>query len=173
MNTGDSDAEAYASPFLPADHWQLHDLIAVVDSSHKSTGSSQGHILAQSSPIQSARVQDTERRMEFCQGALQSRDFEAFAEIVEQDSNLMHAVMITSTPSLLYLLPASLHIMRNVKAWRRAGINACFTIDAGPNVHVICTPDSVEEVEQSLRRIESVRDIIHAIPGPAPSLIEP
>ncbi|MGD8553750.1 MAG: diphosphomevalonate decarboxylase [Anaerolineales bacterium] len=172
MNTGKNDVEAFASPFLPPEHWQLHDWIAVVDKSHKSTGSSQGHALAETSPIQTARIKDTKRRMKLCQDALKNRDFEAFAEIVEQDSNLMHAVMLTSTPSLLYLLPASLQIMRSVKAWRKEGIEACFTIDAGPNVHVISTPEYADVVKQKLHEIEAVGEIIHAVPGRGARLID-
>lgn len=173
MKTGKSDSDAYASPFLPGDHWQLQDWVAIIDRSHKETGSSEGHLLAESSPIQSARVSDTKRRLELCKNALAERDFGAFAEVVEQDSNLMHAVMITSTPSLLYLQPTSLMIMRNVKAWRREGIQACYTIDAGPNVHVICTAAYSREVERRLREIEPVRDLIQAVHGQGARLHQP
>jgi diphosphomevalonate decarboxylase len=110
--------------------------------------------------------------MEICKGALKERDFTTFAEIVEQDSNLMHAVMITSTPSLLYLQPASLMVMRSVKAWRQEGVQACYTVDAGPNIHVICTPEHAEEVELRLRSMEPVKDLIHAVPGKGVHLVD-
>jgi diphosphomevalonate decarboxylase len=171
MKTGDSDAEAFATPFLPPDHWKLEDWVTVIDRSHKATGSSDGHLLADTSPIQSARVQDTQRRLEACKHALLNRDFANFAEVVEQDTNLMHAVMITSSPGLIYLQPASLMIMRAVQTWRREGIDACYTIDAGPNVHVICTSDHSQEVERRLRAIEAVSDLIHAYPGQAARLL--
>jgi diphosphomevalonate decarboxylase len=172
MNTGSSDTEAFADTFLPGDYWQLHDWIAVVDSSHKMTGSTDGHAIADTSPLQPARVEDTDRRMEICKRALKERDFNTFAEIVEQDSNLMHAVMITSTPSLFYIQPASLMVMRNVRDWRHNGLNACYTVDAGPNVHVICTPEHAEEVERRLRSLEPVKSLIHAVPGTGVRLID-
>lgn len=172
LNTGKSDAEAFAVPLLPKDHWSLHDLIAVIDRSHKVTGSSRGHLLAGTSPIQEARVQDTGRRIELCREALRHRDFASFAEIVEQDSNLMHAVMMTSNPSLLYLQPGSISVIQNVRAWRGEGIEVCYTVDAGPNVHVLCTANHVEEVQRRLIAIDDVQTIIHAQPGPAAHLID-
>lgn len=167
MSTGELDEDAYAQPLLPADHWDLEDWIVIVDSDHKPTGSTEGHALAETSPIQPARVADTPRRIQLCRQALEGRDFSAFAEVVEQDSNLMHAVMITSTPNLLYLQPGSLEIMRSVKRWRKDGIQVCFTVDAGPNVHVICTSESSPEVERRLRSISGAAELIHAVPGEA------
>lgn len=165
MQTGQHDEDAYAKPFLPPDHWPLQDWVAVVDDQPKPIGSSEGHLLAKTSPIQLTRVNDAGRRMQVCRHALIERDFNQLAAIIEQDSNLMHAVMITSTPSLLYLQPASLMLMRSIKTWRAEGIEACFTIDAGPNVHVICTPEHSREVERRLRSFEVVKDLIHATPG--------
>ena len=51
----------------------------------------------------------------------------------------MHAVMITSSPPLLYWLPATLAILQAVPNWRKSGLPVCYTIDAGPNVHVLTT----------------------------------
>ena len=49
-------------------------------------------------------------------------DFDAFASIVELDSDMMHSVMMTSTPALHYWKPASLEVMNHVRAWRAEGI---------------------------------------------------
>ncbi len=50
--TGDS----YARSFAPADHWDLVDCIAVLSNEHKATGSEAGMRLANTSPLQEARV---------------------------------------------------------------------------------------------------------------------
>jgi len=59
------------------------------------TGSTEGHAIAGTSPLQNARVADAPRRLEICRNAILNRDFEAFANIIEHDSDMMHSVMMT------------------------------------------------------------------------------
>jgi diphosphomevalonate decarboxylase len=144
---GDSDESSYAFSFAPPDHWDLVDCILLVSLDEKPISSKLGHLLAKTSVLQPSRVADTPRRLEICRKAIMKRDFEMLAGVVELDSNLMHAVMLTSTPTVLYWQPATLAIMEAVLSWRKAGLPVCYTIDAGPNVHVICTMDAFKEVE--------------------------
>jgi len=162
---GDTDEESYAYSIAPGDHWRLADCVAIVSQVHKPTGSSEGHPLAQTSPLQAARVADTPRRLALCRQAILERDFDALAELVELDSNLMHAVMTTSNPPLFYWQPETLAIMHAVQEWRLAGLPVFYTIDAGPNVHVICPADRVEEAADRLQTIPGVTGILTATTG--------
>jgi len=162
---GDSDENSFAYPFAPADHWDLVDCIAVVNLEHKSIGSEEGHALAETSPLQSARVADSPRRLEICRQAILHRDFEAFTEIVELDSNWMHAVIMTSNPPIIYWLPATITVMQAVHQWRKKGFPVCYTIDAGPNVHVITTSEFAWQVSQKLQHLPGVEDVLTAHPG--------
>jgi diphosphomevalonate decarboxylase len=163
--SGEANDDGYAEQFAPAEHWQLVDLIAVVTKEHKSTGSSEGHLLAPTSPIQTVRVQDADRRLEICKNAIMQKDFRTLSHIVELDSNLMHSVMMTSKPPLLYLEPSSISIMNHVTRWREDGLAVCYTIDAGPNVHCICPSEDSREVDRRLRSIEGILDVIRCTPG--------
>lgn len=167
-HASDQDQESFAESIAGPEHWSLSDCIAVVDEQHKKTGSSEGHLLAESSPLQSVRVQGAEQRLKHCKEALLARDFDAFAEIVELDSNLMHAVMMSSRPPLLYWLPATFAVIQKVRDWRREGLSACTTIDAGPNVHVLCLSEESSEVEKRLEAIPAVLRVLTTNPaGPA------
>ncbi len=156
---------SYAESIAPPEHWDLVDLVAIVSEAHKAVGSIGGHTLAPTSPLQAARVADAERRLDLCRKAILERDFDALAEVAEHDTLMMHAVMMTSRPALIYWLPATLRIMEAVRGWRSDGVPACFTIDAGPNVHVITTAPYREKLTQTLRQIEGVRDVLVARPG--------
>ena len=167
----DQDDESYAFSIAPPEHWYLADCVAIVNAAHKSTGSTEGHALAPTSPLQAARVEDTPRRLDICRRAILERDFAALAGIVEADSDLMHAVMMTSQPPLFYWEPATLRVMQAVRGWRAEGLQAAYTIDAGANVHVICSGEIVAEVETLLKGLEGVSGVLTARPGGPAALV--
>ncbi len=167
---GERDDDSYAFSIAPASHWDLTDCIAVVDTSHKPTGSSAGHRLANTSLFQAARVLDAGRRLDVCRRAILARDFEAFVEIVEQDCMMMHAVMMTSKPPLYYWSPPTLEIIHQTLAWRRSGLAVCFTIDAGANVHLICPSGASAEIAGRAAQITGVSQVLRAAAG-GPAMI--
>ncbi len=168
---GESDLDSYAVSIAPPEHWGLVDLVAVVQAGPKPVGSTEGHALAGKSPLQSARVQDAPRRLALCRQAILARDFELFASIVELDSHLMHAVMMTSTPPLFYWEPTSLELVKAVPRWRNEGLGACVTVDAGPNVHVICLAEHAEAVQLRLEQAWGVSKVLRAAVGGAAHLV--
>lgn len=170
MGTGDEDS--YASSLAGADHWALVDCIAIVSDEHKKTGSTEGHARAAASPLQPARLADTPRRLELCRRAILECDFESLAGIVELDSDMMHAVMMTSQPALHYWLPPSLEIMQAVHSWRKEGLSACYTVDAGPNVHVLCVEKDAQQVAGRLAALAGVKSVLQARVGGPSRLIE-
>jgi diphosphomevalonate decarboxylase len=151
----------------------LVDCIAIISQSHKPVGSTEGHSLAYTSLLQAARVEDAPRRLGICRQAILSRDFEALADIMELDSNLMHAVMMTSQPPLLYWQPATLEVIQSIPAWRKAGLPVCYTIDAGPNVHVLCPADYAGQVRDRIAQIHGVLNVLTAHPGGPVRFIDP
>lgn len=164
---------SFAYSIAPPDHWDLVDCIAVASQAHKTVGSTEGHALAYTSPLQSARLADTPRRLDLCRYAILARDFEALAEVVELDSNLLHAVMMTSSPRLLYWQPASIQAMHEVVAWRKQGLPSCYTFDAGPNVHVLTLAGYAPQLAKNLSRIPGILEVLIAYPGGPARLIEP
>jgi diphosphomevalonate decarboxylase len=123
--------------------------------------------LADTSPLQAARVADAPRRLDLCRRAIMERDFDALASIVELDSDMMHAVMMTSNPGLFYWKPESIQIMEFVREWRKDGVQALYTVDAGPNIHVICPREYIGETEKNLRELPGVQEVLVAgVGGP-------
>jgi diphosphomevalonate decarboxylase len=162
---GNDDEDSYAFSIAAQDHWDLIDCVAIISKVHKPTGSWEGHQSASSSPLQEARLLDAPRRLDICRRAILERDFEGFARIVELDSNMMHAVMMSSSPGLFYWEPATLAVMKAVIEWRKGGLPVCYTIDAGPNVHVLCLGAASSQVPLKLREIKEVQDVLTASPG--------
>ena len=169
VGTGDEDSHAIS--IAPPGHWALADVIAVVSTAHKATGSTEGHALAPSSPLQAARVTDAPRRLDLCRQAILERDFDKLAAITELDSNLMHAVMQTCTPPLFYWIPATVRLMQMAQQWRNTGMPVCYTIDAGPNVHFICTEEVSGDLAGQVAQIPELEKVLVARVGDAAHLI--
>jgi diphosphomevalonate decarboxylase len=169
---GHADSDSYAVSIASPQHWDLVDCIALVSEEEKPISSSVGHSLAYTSLLQPARVEDAPRRLSLCREAILKRDFDKFAEVVELDCNLMHAVMMTSSPPLFYWLPATLVIIQAVQTWRKEGLAVCYTIDAGPNVHVLCPGKPLERIVKRLRNLPGVIQVLTAHPGGATRLEE-
>jgi diphosphomevalonate decarboxylase len=169
---GERHENSYAYSIAPPEHWALVDCVAITSRMHKATGSTEGHPLAHTSPLQTARIDDAPRRLGICRKAILERDFDALAEISELDSNLMHGVIMTSTPRILYWRPATLTVMQSVIAWRKQGLPVCYTIDAGPNVHVICTAPYADQIAARLQALPGVEAVLTATPGGPARLID-
>ena len=164
----DTHEESYAKSVASPDYWDLVDVIAIVSDQHKKTGSEAGHPTAKTSDLQNARVMKAQERYEKVRQAILDKNFPTFAEIVEEDSNLMHAVMMTSKPPLFYWKPTTLTIMELVREWREEGLSVCYTLDAGPNVHCICERKDAETVRERLSELSGILDIkIAGVGGPA------
>ncbi len=169
---GEDDETSLAISIAPAAHWPLTDFIAVLSTEHKKVGSSAGHPLAGTSPFQAARTASVPERLLICRNAILKRDFSALAEVSERDSTLMHAVMMTQEPPLFYWEPASLNLIKKVAAWRADGLPCFTTLDAGPNVHVLCPETAADAVESRLRTLPGITDLIRSGPG-GPARLEP
>lgn len=157
--------DAYAVQVAPPEHWSLVDIVAVVSRHHKAVGSTGGHALAHTSPLNPARLTHVHTALARARSAILARDIETLGEVMELDALTMHAVMMTSRPSLLYWLPGTLAVMHAVRSWRREGIPVYFTIDAGPNVHVITLPTYAADVRHRLHALPDVQETIECRTG--------
>lgn len=162
---GRGNASSFAHTVASADHWDLRDVVAVVSHEHKAVGSSSGHGLAISSPLHGARVLAVPAMLVACKQALLAHDMETMGSLIEDDAVMMHAVMMTSHPSLYYWTPATMEVIRAVQGWRASGLCTYYTIDAGPNVHLICEAADAADVEARARALPGVLDVLVSGPG--------
>lgn len=162
---GSGDSDSCAVSIASASHWALTDLIALISGEHKKTGSSAGHTAALTSPFQPERVRTAPERIKKCREAILNKDFAALAEVSERDMIMMHSVMMTQEPPLFYWEGASIRLIKAVRDWREEGLPCFATLDAGPNVHVICPSEVMDEVQQKMKKISGISDILVSAPG--------
>lgn len=131
--------------------FQLADLIVVLSKAHKSVSSTGGHRSAWSSPLFAPRLAIHSQRYRHMHLALERQDLDQIGTIIEQEALEMHSVMMTAQPPALYWTDETSRLIAWIRAERLAGrLPAWFTIDAGPNVHVICALQDRAFVESKL-----------------------
>lgn len=141
-------SDEYAIPAESSMHpvfKSFHDDILIVSADQKSVSSSAGHGLMENNPFAKARYIQAENRMRVLSEALNSGDIGGFGKIAEEEALTLHALMMCSDPSYILMEENSLAIIKKVKQFRQdSGIPVYFTLDAGPNVHVLY-PDEFEK----------------------------
>ncbi len=149
------------------------DIIAVVDSSEKKISSSAGHLNAWTSPLFSTRLAGIEEKIAQLTNAIQVDDFRTIGRIAEHDALEMHSVMMSQTPGCFYMTKKSQEIMAWVRQDLRQKNNlpAYFTLDAGPNVHVLCLEQDQKTILEKLRiKFPELKLVIADHKGEGPSL---
>ena len=128
----------FAHSLYPPSYWDLRDILVIVERGEKKISSSEGHSRVETSPNFPKRLAALPKRIKTLERALKQKDLRLFGEIIEEDCLDMHHVMQTQDPPLYYWNDETEKIMDEVRSWRKAGLPVYFTIDAGPNVHLIC-----------------------------------
>ena len=77
---------------------------------------------------------------------LSNNDFSKVGELTEKNTLAMHATTQTATPAFSYLTEKSYEAMDFIKQLRSQGERCYFTMDAGPNVKVLCLEEDLEHL---------------------------
>ena len=81
---------------------------------------------------------------------LKENDFEKVGVLTEKNALAMHATTKTANPPFSYLTDASYEAMDFVRQLREQGESCYFTMDAGPNVKVLCLEEDLEHLSELL-----------------------
>lgn len=158
MLTGFDHESSHAVQIAGENHWNLVDIIAIVETGKKKVSSSQGHELAETSPYFQARLTEMQSRLDTVRQAILDKDFTKLGPAIEEESTSMHAIMMTMKPPAYYWGAGSMRVMRALMDWRdEDDLQAYFTFDAGANPHVICEEKDAEEVKHRLESLPEVQ----------------
>ncbi|NBB86707.1 MAG: diphosphomevalonate decarboxylase [Bacteroidetes bacterium] len=157
-----------ATQVAPPDHWDLRDVIALVETTPKKVSSRDGHRRAPTSPFFEQRIAHLPARLDAMETALQDRDFARLGTLIERDSTELHLITMSSVPPIFYWAPATLAVLEAVRALRADGVPAYGTMDAGANVHVICEPVHEDTVAARLAAVDGVHRVLRDGVGAGP-----
>ena len=129
-----------------------HDSILIVSNKEKSVSSRVGHSLMNGHPLAESRYATARKNTERLLEVLKHGNIDEFIEIAEAEALQLHEMMATSNPPYKLMEPNTLKIIDLIREFRRdTKVPACFTLDAGPNVHLLY-PDAFDaQVKQFIK----------------------
>ncbi|WP_029170860.1 diphosphomevalonate decarboxylase [Streptococcus suis] len=166
MGTGSEDSMAH--PIDDAD-WDIAMVVLAVNTGPKKIASREGmdHTVV-TSPFYTAWVETAKQDLVDIKEAIASRDFEKLGQITEHNGMKMHATTLSANPPFTYWSADSLVAQEAVRQVREeSGLSAYMTMDAGPNVKVLCRASQMDELVAGLGKVFPREKIITSKPGPA------
>lgn len=146
-----------AQQLAPAEYWPLKVVVAITSHETKQVSSSEGMERTRlTSPFYKAWLGSSMDDYSTVNDAISTRSFPDLATAAEQSCLKMHAIMLTSKPTLLYWNSATLQCMQVIQSMREAGTGTFFSIDAGPQLKAFCLPEAAAEVAAELSAIPGV-----------------
>lgn len=165
--------DAYAEPFASGEQLPLAVLVAVTAEGPKELPSNEGMELSRAtSPFYDAWIAGGPSDLADLRASILAGDLARVGAVAESSCLKMHAVMLSTRPALLYIREASVGVIRRVRALRQEGLPAWFTMDAGPQVKVLTSPEKADLVAEAVGAVPGVLRVIRSGLGPGARLVE-
>lgn len=130
----------------------FHDDILIVSKSEKSVSSTAGHALMDSNPYAESRYASANENLSHLLKSMKEGDLDRFINIVEREALTLHAQMMCSNPSYILMEPNTLAMINLIRAFRmETKIPVCFTLDAGPNIHLLYPTQYAVEIDEFIQ----------------------
>lgn len=124
-----------------------YDSVLIVHKGKKNFSSTKGHTLMAENPYSAIRYKQANEHLGKLVGILKSGNVDAFIKLCEIEALTLHAMMMTSGTGYFEMKPNSLIIMELLREFRdETGVKLAFTLDAGPNIHLLYPPESRDKV---------------------------
>lgn len=158
--------DSFARPILLGEDWKLSILSVIVASKEKKISSREGmKRTVDTSPFYSGWLGTVEKDIETAKKAISNRDLDMLGTVVEANALKMHATMLGANPPFMYWQSGTMDAINLIQNLRGQGISAYFTIDAGPNVKVLCLQKDAQLIREKLLTLPAVQNVLICHPG--------
>lgn len=168
-------SDSYGEQLFDENHWpELRMLLNVLSSKKKNISSRDGmrRTVETSQLFQEEWVQKNDAVVEKAIDAVSKKDFNALGSIVEKNALLMHSTMRNSIPSFDYLLNESHVLIKKVQSLREEGLMGYVTMDAGPQVKILCLEKDLEKFKEVLNGFDFIQKTYESSLGKGPMFLE-
>lgn len=132
----------------------FQDAILMVDSGQKSVSSTLGHKMMVNHPYAEMRYFVARSHVEQLKDIMQEGDVAAFGKILENEALALHGLMMNSDPSFILMKPNTIKLIELIRELRESeDLPWYFTLDAGPNVHLMYPLSEAKKAEKLIKEV--------------------
>jgi diphosphomevalonate decarboxylase len=170
----DDGTDSFAEQIADEKHWEdFRIIVLIVNPKEKKIKSTEGmKISVNSSELYEAWIKASENDAGKIKQYLLEKNLTETGKIAEQNCLRMHSVMISSDPSLIYWNPETVTLIDKIQAMQSNGLDLHFTIDAGPNIKIICQEKDVEKILNCLEQAPFIHDFVVCSPGKGAEIVD-
>ena len=163
----ENGSDSYAESIVGKDHWKDFRMVTTIVTEAKKKVSSRAGMAqtVETCPYYDGWLKTVNDDLDKIREGIKKKDFSVVGLTAEQNCLKMHATMMTTKPSIIYWFAPTMEIIQNVQLWREEGLECYFTIDAGPNVKVMCLEKDEKEINKRLLELDGVIKTIICKPG--------
>lgn len=156
---------------FPKEHWDLRDTVVIIAKETKKISSTSGHREAWTSPLFAPRLAELPNRLSLMLEAIKDKDISKLGPLLEQEALEMHGVAMSCSTPVQYFSNKTSEFLSWIRTVRqKEKIQVYFTMDAGPNVHLICEENCVEKLRKILQNRVPSEALIEDRIGSGPHL---
>ncbi|CAI2598251.1 hypothetical protein AKUH1B302M_07170 [Apilactobacillus kunkeei] len=150
-NKGTDDESSYGYSIENPVKMDINMIAIILDNQPKKISSRKGmKISIETSPYYQSWIKQTTADFQIIEEAIKENDFTTLGKTAELNAMRMHSLTLSSDPSYLYINADSLKVINMVKELRETGVECYYTMDAGPNVKIICQSDKISAITDKL-----------------------
>lgn len=150
-NKGSDDETSYGYSIEDPVKMDINMIAIILDNQPKKISSRKGmKISIETSPYYNSWIEQTKADFRTISDAIKNNDFTTLGKTAELNAMRMHSLTLSSDPSYLYINSDSIEVINMVKELRENGIECYYTMDAGPNVKIICRNNNINAITKKL-----------------------
>ncbi|MBD3208673.1 MAG: diphosphomevalonate decarboxylase [Candidatus Nealsonbacteria bacterium] len=165
--------DSYVEQLVPPGHWPECRMIACVVSQEEKEVSSRSGMArtVSTSPFYVSWLGQIEQDLNDVRRGIKGKDIVLVGKTAQRNCLKMHALMLSTSPPLVYWGPATLRVIKKCLEWQKER-DCFFTIDAGPQVKIICLERDSEEIAERCALIKGVEEVKVLEPGEGSRIVD-
>ncbi len=148
----ENGSDSHGIPLAPPEHWDIRLIVGVVSDQKKPISSRKAmKHTANTSPFFQAWCDTAQEDLDIARLAVLNKDIQTLGEQMEHSTMKMFSTMFSAKPSIHYWKPQTLKILEIVETLRQKNISCWATMDAGPNVKILCSPEHSHMIVEAIK----------------------